>query len=197
LNAAIDAELLRVTQDLLVEHGVERLSMDEVARRSGTSKTTIYRRWPSKTALVVSATSALFHAPEVPDSGDLREDLVACGRAFVRQDGRSLQVMASVVSASRHDPVLRDAARAALGAPFSELFKTVMTRAVWRGTVSADVDVATIAEVFPAVVYQRSAALGLAVTDADVARFVDAVLLPSLLQPAVTATTNAEGPGSV
>lgn len=201
LNAAIDEELLRVTQDLLVELGVERLSMDEVARRSGTSKTTIYRRWPGKTALVVAATAALFRAPEVPDTGDLREDLLACGRAFVRQDGRASQVMASVLSASRHDPVLREAARAALGAPFSGLFDSVLARAVERGAVSADVDWTAVAEVFPAVVYRRAAALGSTVTDADVVRFVDAVLLPALLRPASAsgaqrAASTADGGGT-
>jgi AcrR family transcriptional regulator len=71
---------LWATQDLLIKEGFERLSMDAVARQCRASKATIYRRRPSKTALVVAAAAALFTAPDVPDTGDLREDLPARGR---------------------------------------------------------------------------------------------------------------------
>lgn len=181
VNAAIDEELLRATQDLLIEEGVERLTMDAVARRCGASKATIYRRWPSKTELVVAAAAALFTPPEVPDTGDLRADLLACGRAYLHDEGRSAHVLASVLTASRHDPALRDASREALGAPYSGLFKRVIARAVDRGAVPVGVDVETLAEVFPAFAYQRVAALGLLLVEADVVRVVDGVLLPALL----------------
>ncbi len=107
LDAAIDEQLLRATQDLLVEEGFERLTMDAVARRCGASKATIYRRWPGKTALVVAAAAVLYRAPELPDTGDLRGDLLACGRAYVQSGGREAEVLASVVTASRHDAGLR------------------------------------------------------------------------------------------
>ena len=67
--------------------------MDAVARRFGASKATIYRRWPGKTALVVAAAAALFTPPEVPDTGDLREDLLACGRAYQCVAARGLLVV--------------------------------------------------------------------------------------------------------
>ena len=180
MNAAIDEDLLHATQDLLIEEGFERLTMDAVARRCGASKATIYRRWPSKTALVVAAAAALFTAPEVPDTGDLREDLLACGLAYVRGDGRGAKVLASVLAASRHDPVLRDASREALGAPYSSLFEQVLVRAVERGSIPEEADIAILAEIFPAVAYHRTAAMGLLVAEEDVVRVVDGVLLPAL-----------------
>jgi AcrR family transcriptional regulator len=182
VNAAIDEELLRATQDLLVEEGFDRLTMDAVARRCGASKATIYRRWPGKTALVVAAAAALFVAPEVPDTGDLREDLLACGRAYLHEEGRRSQVLAAVITASRYDGALRDASRSALGASYSGLFERVLSRAVERGEISRDADVETIGEIFPAVAYQRVAARGLLVVEADVLRVVDHVLLPALRQ---------------
>ena len=180
MNAAIDDELLRAAQDLLIEEGFERLTMDAVARRCGASKATIYRRWPSKTALVVAAAAALFIAPEVPDTGDLREDLLVCGRAYLQHEGRNAQVLAAVLTASQHDPALRDASREALGAPYGGLFEQVLARAVERGSVPTGVDIETLAEVFPAIAYQRVAARGLLVTEEDVVRVVDSVLLPAL-----------------
>lgn len=180
LDASIDEQLLRATQDLLIEEGFERLTMDAVAKRCGASKATIYRRWPSKTALVVAAAAALFQRPEPPDSGDLREDLLICGRAYVQTGGRTAEVLASVISASRHDADLREASRQALGSPYGELFDQVLTRARDRGLIDADLDLETLAQVFPAIAYQKVAARGLLVGEEDVVRVVDGVLLPAL-----------------
>lgn len=180
MNTVLDEQLLRVTQDLLVEEGFERLTMDAVARRCGASKATIYRRWPSKTALVVAAAAALFQAPELPDTGDLREDLMACGRAYVQTEARNAQVLASVISASRHDEGLREASRQAVGAPYRGLFEQVLSRAVERGLIPDDLDLKTLAQVFPALAYEKVAAQGLQVAEDDVVRAVDGVLLPAL-----------------
>ena len=180
LDPGIDDQLLRATQELLVEEGFERLTMDAVARRCGASKATIYRRWPSKIALVVAAAAALFQAPEVPDTGDLREDLLVCGRAYLQQEGHRAQVMASVMSASRHDEGLRAAAREALGTPYGGLFDEVLARAAARGLIADDLDLATLAQVFPAIAYQQVAAQGRLITEDDVRRVVDVVLLPAL-----------------
>ena len=180
VNPAIDEQLLGATQDLLVEEGFERLTMDAVARRCGASKATLYRRWPSKTALVVAAAAALLVPPDLPDTGDLREDLLACGRAYVHEQGRTARVLAAVLTAAQHDPALRDASRDALGAPYGGLFEGVLSRAVDRGSVSAGVDVETLAEVFPAIAYQRVAAKGLLLVEDDVIRVVDGVLLPAV-----------------
>lgn len=180
LNTAIDEQLLRATQDLLIEDGFERLTMDAVAKRCGASKATIYRRWPSKTALVVAAAAALFQAPALPDTGDLREDLLACGRAYVQTGGRNAEVLASVINASRHDPALREAAQQVLGAPYGGLFEGVLARGVDRELVPGDLDLDTIAQMFPAYAYQKVAARGLLVEEADVRRVVDNVLMPAL-----------------
>jgi AcrR family transcriptional regulator len=179
-DADVQAELLRVTQDLLIEEGFERLTVDEVAKRSAASKATIYRRWPSKVALVVAAATALFPVPEVPDTGDLREDLLASARAYMNEDGRSQAVLASLLTAARHDPALRTAARDALGSPFDRLFEQVLTRAVSRGLVAQGIDIGTISEVFPGIAFHYAAALGRPVDENLVLRVIDGVLLPAL-----------------
>lgn len=180
LNAAIDEQLLRATQDLLIEEGFERLTMDSVAKRCGASKATIYRRWPSKTALVVAAAAALFQVPALPDTGELREDLLACARTYIQVGGRNAEVLASVMSASRHDPYLRQAAQDMLGAPYGGLFDRVLARAAERKLINPHLDLQTLAQVFPAIAYQKVAARGLLVGEDDAIRVVDNVLLPAL-----------------
>jgi hypothetical protein len=129
---------------------------------------------------VVAAAAASFQAPELPDTGDLREDLLACGRAYIQTGGRNAEILASVISASRHEPALREASRQALGAPYGGLFAGVLTRAVERGLIRTDLDVDVLAQVFPAIAYQKVAAQGLLIGEDDVVRVVDGVLLPVL-----------------
>jgi AcrR family transcriptional regulator len=50
-RAEADAEILDAALAMLRAGGYRELSLDEVARRAGTAKSSIYRRWPSKAAL--------------------------------------------------------------------------------------------------------------------------------------------------
>ncbi|WP_299571270.1 TetR/AcrR family transcriptional regulator [uncultured Williamsia sp.] len=54
-DAAIDDAVLQATRDLLVEEGYGAVTMNAVARRAGTTKTALYRRWASKTELLHEA----------------------------------------------------------------------------------------------------------------------------------------------
>ncbi len=58
--AAIETAILAVARELLAEGGVQRLTVEGVAARSGVAKTTVYRRWRSKEdlALAVIGTTA-------------------------------------------------------------------------------------------------------------------------------------------
>ena len=47
-----EAELLTVTLQVLDETGYDKLTVDQVVARAHASKTTVYRRWPSKAELV-------------------------------------------------------------------------------------------------------------------------------------------------
>jgi len=175
----LHAALLAATQDLLLEQGFDRLTMDSVAARAEVGKAAIYRRWPGKTALVVAAVTDLTQVPPVPDTGSLREDLLACGRTYI-QNQRTQQILAGLMTAMIHQPELRTAARDAVGAPFTALFRTVITRAIRRGHLSTTVNPEVVTDVFPAMAFHRAAALGLPVDDQFVVQTIDLLLLPLL-----------------
>ncbi|YCK37807.1 TetR/AcrR family transcriptional regulator [Actinomadura sp. ATCC 39365] len=70
--------IMRATLELGQEIGYAKLSMEAVAARAGASKQTIYRRWPSKAALLFdSLLSVNGPALDYPDSGDIVADLRA------------------------------------------------------------------------------------------------------------------------
>ncbi len=81
-DAGADEAILSATVDALAEGGISGLSMDEIARRAGVGKATIYRRWASKEALVLDALGTKPLLP-TPDTGSLRNDLLAYATAVV------------------------------------------------------------------------------------------------------------------
>lgn len=80
-NDAAERAILRAAADLLVAGDSARITVDAIAERAGVGKQTIYRWWPSKSAVLLDA--MMHRAEEVsppPDTGDLQTDL----RLFLR-----------------------------------------------------------------------------------------------------------------
>ena len=73
----LDEQILDAALEEMSRVGFVRMNMDSVATRAGTTKTTLYARFPSKASL---ATSALEHmrrrTPRDPLTGDVRYDLI-------------------------------------------------------------------------------------------------------------------------
>ena len=59
-----DAEILEAALGMLRAGGYRQLSLDEVARRAGTAKSSIYRRWSSKAALAAEIVRREVPAPQ-------------------------------------------------------------------------------------------------------------------------------------
>jgi AcrR family transcriptional regulator len=89
-----DEEILRVALDLLREQGYRAFSLDTIVQRTGIAKTTIYRRWPSKGALIAAALAPIQSTETVLD---LVRDL----------DGDAIDVLRSIVTTQR--PLVRAA----------------------------------------------------------------------------------------
>ncbi|GFG52543.1 TetR family transcriptional regulator [Mycolicibacterium agri] len=74
-NPRIDVAVLRSTVELLSKSGYADLSVDAIAKRAGTSKPAIYRRWRSKAHLVHEAVFPISEATDLPDTGSLAGDV--------------------------------------------------------------------------------------------------------------------------
>ena len=99
--------VLTATLDLLVEAGLGELTIDDISRRSGVAKTTIYRHWAGRSALVIDACSRLTDGQEAPpDTGSLDGDLraVLTGIADLLGTARWSSILPSIIDAAEHDP---------------------------------------------------------------------------------------------
>jgi AcrR family transcriptional regulator len=69
-RADADEQILDAALAMLRAGGYRELSLDEVARRAGTAKSSIYRRWPSKAALVAEIVRREAPLPEASDGDE-------------------------------------------------------------------------------------------------------------------------------
>jgi AcrR family transcriptional regulator len=167
--------VLAATNELLDEDGYDGVSYEEVARRAGVHKTTVYRRWPSKSDLVVDALDlqSEVNVP-VPDTGTLTGDLRALGRAVaanITSEGgarRSWSLIATAahseeLAATVHDFMQR---RVTLTEP-------IVHRAIERGEAPPETDARLVIESIVGPLWFRMLLTGEPLTDDIVDALVD------------------------
>ena len=151
-GAELDRAILRAALDELAEAGYSGLTMDRVAKRAGTNKNAIYRRWPNRAALGLAAYRQLAVADqELPDSGELRGDVLE----LLRRANRHLSspagdIIRSLLGSAGDDPRLLAQLREQTTDAGSGTWLTVLGRAVARGEVAPEAlhpRVATVAVV--------------------------------------------------
>src|SRR5262245_30385720 len=81
--------IIEATLDLIAADGLAAVSIEGVAAKAGVGKTTIYRRWPNKDALICDAAASLkAPLPELPGES-VREDLLLLARAMQARPGNA------------------------------------------------------------------------------------------------------------
>jgi AcrR family transcriptional regulator len=149
--------VLAATYELLTETGFGGVSVDAVAVRSGVAKTTIYRHWPSRSALLLDACARMRTRPEVPDTGSLAKDLLMLATDLAARLGtaRWARVLPSIIDAAERDPELADL-HARLHAELIVAFQEVVERGRRRGELSLGRDPSeVIASVIGPLFYRR------------------------------------------
>ena len=132
---------------LLGEDGYTRLTMEQVARRAGVSKASLYLRWPNKLTLV---TDALAHrarpVPEVPDTGNLPEDMRAFLKALLRAKSEAGRALAAVSGEIASNPALRKAWHLGIGGTITGCLRQIVVRAAERGELAEGADLELLAQ---------------------------------------------------
>jgi len=185
-GAVRETAILRATLELLAESGYDQLTIDAVAERARCSKATIYRRWPGKAALVITAVRRHAGQPAAaaPDTGSLRSDLLAALQAMRSSlSGQDSALILGLLTAMHRDPELAGTVREQVLQAKREVFGAVIARAAARGDGPVTTDAALLAEIGSAVLFSRLLVTGEPLDDGFIEHLIDAVLLPALGQP--------------
>jgi AcrR family transcriptional regulator len=148
--------VLAATYELLAKSGLSGVSVDEVSRRCGVAKTTIYRHWPSRVALLLDACSQMSIRPTVPDTGRLRTDLEALAMGAAKRLHQPwATVMPSIIDAAERDKQLAEL-QSRIHAQMREAFVTAIRRAQERGELPHSRDpLELVASILGPILYRR------------------------------------------
>lgn len=132
---------LSSTIDLVLASGVEGVTFEEVAARSGVAKSTLYRHFGTKQAMVAAAVSSCMVHHTTPDSGDLARDLrlVFDGFKSSEEARRLPDLLPALVAAADTCPELQRLVDAVIEERRRPIVD-VLRRAQQRGEVRPDVD---------------------------------------------------------
>jgi AcrR family transcriptional regulator len=154
-----DQAILAATLRMVATHGVGGTTIEGVAAEAGVGKTTIYRRWESKTDLIVAAVSQL--APpaglEFPDTGSLWSDMkLLADLQRQRLAGTGLLTVAPrVLAESMNDPELHQGFLENVIEPLRALIRSLVERGIARGELRADLDVEPLVDILHSIPIYR------------------------------------------
>lgn len=182
-GTALEQAVLRAAVDELLAVGYARLTMDRVAERARTNKNAIYRRWPSRAALAVAAyrQMAADDTP-LPDTGSIRDDaLELLRRANRTWSSPAGAVQRSLLAGVSGDPELLALIQERANDARSDVWLTIVGRAVARGDASPDALHPRVATVAVALLRNEYVTRGIPVApDQVLIDIVDEVFVPLL-----------------
>ncbi len=140
-NPESEAAVLKAARELLAERGYAGFSIEEVARRAGAGKPTIYRWWPSKAELFVALYQADKDAAlEIPDTGTLAGDLRAYTEALWRfwRASPSGSAFRALIAEAQASSAAMEALRTKFMPERMRHVRAIFERAVARGEIAAE-----------------------------------------------------------
>lgn len=134
---------------------VQQLSIERIAREAGVSKTTIYRWWPSKAAVIID-TFLENHIlqttlrDDIPPIDALREHVISLAKVYSGHEGR---LMAQLIAESQYDSATLDAFKTLFWRPRREVVNRVVERAIAEGSIRSGYPLDELAERIYAPIY--------------------------------------------
>jgi AcrR family transcriptional regulator len=172
--------IITATQELLVERGYRKLTIEAVAARAGVGKQTIYRWWPSRAALVLEAYLAGSDAVSLPppEGGSTREDVRALigWLAAVLDQPIGGRVVAGLVGDLQHDADLADGFRQDVVPARRQAMLAALERGRERGEIRPDADLDLAVDTLHGAVFYRLLLSGEPLDTRFVERVADQVL---------------------
>ncbi|MFB4271362.1 TetR/AcrR family transcriptional regulator [Nonomuraea sp. GTA35] len=157
-----DASILRAALELFIERGVEGTSMEQIAKRAGVGKLTVYRRWSTKEDLIAQAVEQTVSADLVPSPGDIKEldpqqlvEGVIEAAAEMTASSAFRALVARMMGSAVSHPELMAVYWKHHVLPRRELAAALLRRAQQEGTVAADADLDVLIDMMAGAVTWR------------------------------------------
>lgn len=186
-SQAADTAIVEATLDLLREVGYGALTMSAVIERAGVSSATLYRRWPTKAALVVAALQRVSAGPPPADTGSLWGDLEAFAKHLARGLARRDDLWVVLWTEIHHNQELQAMNRAFVEPRLAQLTAT-LERAVARGELASAPSAELVLSLLAGPIQHRVLTMGERVSPSFLRAVVDSV--------AAWVTTTFSGVGS-
>jgi AcrR family transcriptional regulator len=177
--AEVRAAVLTAAGRILLRDGMQAVTFDRVAAEAGSSKTTLYKWWPSPGALAAEAyfTQAR-QVLDIPDTGDLRADLITQLHRFIgwlKHEGAEKPV-SQLVGAAQMDADVAHAWTHTYALPRREHARQRLLVAQRLGQLRPDADLEIIVDQLWGACYHRLLVLGVPFDESIVERLVDHAL---------------------
>lgn len=149
--------IVAATLELMAERGVRDLRMADVAERARVGKATVYRRYPSKDALIADAVATLVSEIAIPDTGSTRADLLELMVQAVELYSGSLapRLMPSLLEEARRKPELASTIREEFLSGRRAALSAVLKRGIRRGDLRRGLDVELALDVLGGAIFYR------------------------------------------
>ena len=149
--------ILGAALDLVRDEGYPAVTVDSVAKRAGVARTTIYRWWPSSTALLVDVLMDLSTVVAPPPTGSdplraIRLEMRRIAAISTKLPGR---LLLALVGAAQHDPQIRAELLERLIYPRREASARAIRDAQARGLLRDDVNSYIATDLFYGPIFYR------------------------------------------
>jgi AcrR family transcriptional regulator len=177
LTALYDAALAE-----LDEVGLGRLSMEGIARRAGTAKTTLYRRWSTPGEMLLDAIAAAYpvETPS-PAANDLRGDLIAALELMIEWSRHpTARAVQAIIMERRRHPDLVAGLQEVFERAGRRFTATVLNHYARLGRVDPALVTPVVEEIGEALVFKHAVDTGEEPTPQRLAEIVDQAILPAV-----------------
>jgi AcrR family transcriptional regulator len=149
--------ILETAIDLVFEAGFRSVCVESIAARSGVAKTTIYRRWPNKAAVVMDAFmmrvgSGTLFPPARKATDRIRLQMHSMAKVFMGKDGALVR---GLLAEAQFDPELASAFRERWTLPRRAMAVAVFREAIERGELRREIEPETAIDLLYAPLYYR------------------------------------------
>ena len=177
-----ESELLGVALGVLQEHGYHGLTVEAVAVAAHASKATVYRRWPSKSELILAAVSEGTRQNAVaPNTGTLRGDLLCLGQIICEQGREHAGTIRAVLVEMSCNPALNNVMQDRFLHEHRALVWHVLQQAIRRGEIGAAAVNDELYDLLPGYLIFRCIFSDRPPTPPTIEALVDKALLPRLI----------------